>query len=39
MEQLINNIIEKQSGLAQPQKKFLVTLFLTILLMRGMLNQ
>ncbi len=38
MEEYINNIIEKQAGIAQPQKKFLVTLFLTILLMRGKIN-
>lgn len=38
MEDYINNIIEKQTGVAQPQKKFLITLFLTILLMRGKVN-
>jgi IS4 transposase len=38
MEAYINNIIEKQAGVAQPQKKFLITLFLTILLMRGKVN-
>jgi len=38
MEQLINSIIEKQPGIAKPQQKFLVTLFLTILLMRGKVN-
>jgi hypothetical protein len=30
--------LEKMSGIAKPQKKFLVTLFLTILLMRGKVN-
>ncbi|MCP4371276.1 MAG: transposase [Deltaproteobacteria bacterium] len=35
---MITNILEKQAGVAQPQKKFLVTLFLTILLMRGKVN-
>ena len=34
----INTILEKMSGVAKPQKKFLVTLFLTILLMRGKVN-
>lgn len=38
MEQFINNITEKMTGVAKPQKKFLVTLFLTILLMRGKVN-
>jgi len=38
MEQLINNILEQMTGVAKPQKKFLVTLFLTILLMRGKVN-
>jgi len=38
MEQVINNILEKMTGVAKPQKKFLVTLFLTILLMRGKVN-
>ncbi len=38
MEPFITNILEKQAGVAQPQKKFLVTLFLTILLMRGKVN-
>lgn len=38
MENFITNILEKQAGVAQPQKKFLVTLFLTILLMRGKVN-
>ena len=38
MEHVINNILEKMTGVAKPQKKFLVTLFLTILLMRGKAN-
>ena len=38
MEYFITNILEKMSGVAKPQKKFLVTLFLTILLMRGKVN-
>ena len=38
MEKLINKLLEKQIEIAKPQKKFLVTLFLTILLMRGRVN-
>jgi len=38
MELFINNILEKMTGVAKPQKKFLVSLFLTILLMRGKVN-
>jgi hypothetical protein len=38
MEYFITNILEKMPGVAKPQKKFLVTLFLTILLMRGKVN-
>jgi hypothetical protein len=38
MGSFINSILEKMSGVAKPQKKFLVTLFLTILLMRGRVN-
>jgi len=38
MEHLINNILGKMTGVAKPQKKFLVILFLTILLMRGKVN-
>ena len=38
METLINSILEQMPGVGQPQKKFLVTLFLTILLMRGKVN-
>ncbi len=38
MEHFINNILEKMTGVAKPQKKFLMTLFLTILLMRGKVN-
>lgn len=38
MGQFITAILEKMPGVAQPQKKFLVTLFLTMLLMRGKVN-
>ena len=38
MEHFIDNILGKMTGVAKPQKKFLVTLFLTILLMRGKAN-
>lgn len=38
MKQCITNILGKMTGVAKPQKKFLVTLFLTILLMRGKVN-
>ncbi len=38
MGNLITNILEKMSDITKPQKKFLVTLFLTILLMRGKVN-
>ena len=38
MENFITNILEKMSDTTKPQKKFLVTLFLTILLMRGKVN-
>jgi hypothetical protein len=38
MEDFINNTLEKMIGVAKPQKKFLVSLFLTILLMRGKVN-
>ena len=38
MEHFINNILGKMTGVAKPQKKFLMTLFLTILLMRGKVN-
>jgi hypothetical protein len=38
METLINSILAQMPGVGQPQKKFLVTLFLTILLMRGKVN-
>lgn len=34
----INSILDKMLGVARPQKKFLVTLFLTILLVRGRVN-
>lgn len=38
MESFINNILEQMADVGQPQKKFLVKLFLTILLMRGKVN-
>jgi len=38
METFINSILEQMPGVGQPQRKFLVTLFLTILLMRGKVN-
>lgn len=38
MEPFINNILDQMSDVGRPQKKFLVTLFLTILLMRGKVN-
>ncbi len=38
MEHFINSILEKMTGVDKPQKKFLVTLFLTVLLMRGKVN-
>ena len=38
MEYFITAILEKMPGVAKPQKKFLATLFLTILLMRGKVN-
>jgi hypothetical protein len=38
MESLINNLLDKMSGVARPKKKFLATLFVTILLMRGKVN-
>lgn len=38
METLINSILEQMTDVGQPQKKFLVTLFVTILLMRGKVN-
>ncbi len=38
MENFINNLLDKMSGVAKSQKKFLVTLFVTILLMRGKVN-
>ncbi len=38
MKQYINNILEKMTDVAKPQKKFLVTLISTILLMRGKVN-
>lgn len=34
----INSILDKMLGVARPQKKFLVTLFLTVLLVRGRVN-
>src|SRR5262245_38348187 len=38
MESFINNLLDQMPGVAKPQKKFLVTLFMTILLMRGKVN-
>jgi hypothetical protein len=38
MENFITKILEKMSDVTKPQKKFLVTLFLTVLLMRGKVN-
>lgn len=38
MESFINNLLANMLGVAKPQKKFLVTLFVTILLMRGKVN-
>ena len=38
MEVFINRILDQMPGVGKPQKKFLVTLFLTILLMRGKVN-
>ena len=35
MENFINSILEQMSSAGLPQKKFLITLFLTMLLMRG----
>jgi len=38
METFINSVLEQMPGVGQPQKKFLVILFLTVLLMRGKVN-
>ncbi len=38
MEHFINDILEKMTGVTKPQRKFLATLILTILLMRGKVN-
>lgn len=38
MESFINSILEKMTGVAKPQKKFLMTLLRTILLLRGKVN-
>jgi hypothetical protein len=38
MESFINKLLDQMSGVAKPQKKFLATLFVTILLMRGKVN-
>ena len=38
MEGLINNILDKMTDVAKPQKKFLVILFMTILVLRGKVN-
>ncbi len=38
MESFINNLLDKMPSVTKPQKKFLVTLFVTIFLMRGKVN-
>jgi DDE superfamily endonuclease len=35
---LVNDILKQMPGLAQPQRKFLATLFITILVLRGRVN-
>jgi len=35
---LVNDILKQLSGLSQPQRKFLATLFVTILVLRGRVN-
>jgi hypothetical protein len=35
---LVNDILKQMSGLGQPQRKFLATLFVTILVLRGRVN-
>jgi hypothetical protein len=38
MENHISNLLDKMSEVSQPQRKFMVTLWLTILLLRGKVN-
>src|SRR4029450_4284494 len=35
---LVNDILKQMPGLSQPQRKFLATLFVTILVLRGRVN-
>src|SRR2546428_13355218 len=35
---IVNDILKQMPGLGQPQRKFLATLFVTILVLRGRLN-
>src|SRR5947199_8381428 len=35
---LVNDILKQMPGLGQPQRKFLATLFVTILVLRGRVN-
>jgi DDE superfamily endonuclease len=35
---IVNNILKQMPGLSQPQRKFLATLFVTILVLRGRVN-
>src|SRR5262252_11148242 len=35
---LVNDILQQMPGLGQPQRKFLATLFVTILVLRGRVN-
>src|SRR4030095_13887506 len=35
---LVNDILKQMPGLSQPQRKFLTTLFVTILVLRGRVN-
>ena len=35
---LVNDILQQMPGLSQPQRKFLATLFITILVLRGRVN-
>ena len=35
---LVNDILKQMLGLSQPQRKFLATLFVTILVLRGRVN-
>jgi len=38
MENHLSNLLDKMSEVSQPQRKFMVTLWLTILLLRGKVN-